>query len=75
VICTTKGSNPPTKRYAGGGGGTYQAPPTTVPGGGGTTTTTEPATASVMGSGTWAMIGGGLLAVGLAVVGKKKGWF
>jgi hypothetical protein len=27
------------------------------------------------GAGTWAMIGGGVLAVGLAVVGKKKGWF
>jgi len=35
----------------------------------------EPAKASAMGAGTWAMIGGGLLAVGLAVVGKKKGWF
>jgi hypothetical protein len=29
----------------------------------------------MMGAGTWAMIGGGVLAVGLAVVGKKKGWF
>jgi hypothetical protein len=76
VICTTKGSRAPTKRSAGGGGGgggMYQAPPSTVPGG--AQPPAEPATASMMSSGTWAMVGGGLLAIGLAVVGKKKGWF
>ena len=35
----------------------------------------ETAQASMMGGSTWAMIGGGVLAIGLAVIGKKKGWF
>ena len=77
AVCATKGATAP-----GGGGSTttvvkappvYAAPPVVVappP-----APPVEPAKASMMGAGTWAMIGGGVLAVGLAVVGKKKGWF
>lgn len=63
-ICATKGSNPPTRRAS-------AAPaPAPVP------DASPGLQASVMPSaGTLAMIGGGLLAVTLAVVGKKKGWF
>jgi hypothetical protein len=67
-ICSTKGSTAPTKRSS--GGGTY-TPPATTP-----DAAPPAAQASAMPSaGTLAMIGGGVLAVALAVVGKKKGWF
>ena len=56
----------------------YKAPLTTtatLP----TTTTQPPASettkAGMMGAGAWAMVAGGVLAIGVAVVGKKKGWF
>ncbi len=57
----------PTKKSAGGGGYTPPAAPVPV----------EPLQAGLMGgdSGTLAMIAGGALAIGLAVIGKKKGWF
>ncbi len=56
----------PTK--ASSGGGYTPLSPATTP--------EEPMQAGMFGGvGTWAMIGGGVLAIGLAVVGKKKGWF
>jgi hypothetical protein len=68
VCATKKPWTAPSKKSSGGG---YRPPtPVTMP---------EPAQASMvptgMGAGTWAMIGGGALAIGLAVIGKKKGWF
>lgn len=76
VVCAKKGATAP-----GGSGGTVvKAPPVyvaplVVDSAPPPSTQAEPAKASMMGAGTWAMIGGGVLAVGLAVVGKKKGWF
>lgn len=64
-ICATKGSTAPTRRTSGGAApppAPVAPPPVAV------------ASASPS-AGTLAMIGGGVLAVTLAVVGKKKGWF
>lgn len=67
VCATKKPWTAPAKKSSGGGG--YTPPPAPLP--------VEPVQAGMMGggSGTWAMIAGGALAIGLAVVGKKKGWF
>lgn len=67
TVCATKKPwTTPTKKSSGGGSAPPAAP-----------LAVEPVQAGMMGgdSGTWAMIAGGALAIGLAVVGKKKGWF
>ena len=74
-ICSTKASTPPSKASA---ASSYSAPVYKAPA---ASAASKPAAAtstksSMMPSaGTLAMIGGGVLAIGLAVVGKKKGWF
>lgn len=73
AVCATKKPwTAPTK--AGAGGGTYAPPPSVarVPG---AAVPQAPAQAGMMGGGAWAMVVGGVLAIGVAVVGKKKGWF
>jgi hypothetical protein len=67
AICAAKKPwTAPSKKSS--GGGTYTPPPVEIP--------AEPLQAGMGASGsTWAMIGGGALAIALAVVGKKKGWF
>lgn len=72
-ICATKQPWRTPSRAGGGGAPSYTPPvaartPTSVPG-------QQPAQAGMMGAGTWAMIAGGVLAIGVAVVGKKRGWF
>jgi len=71
-FCATKKPwNAPTKAGSGGGGGTpTYVPPPVAP------TTPQPTMqAGMLGAGAWAMVAGGVLAIGVAVVGKKKGWF
>ena len=72
AVCETKRPwHTPTMAGSGGGSRTYAPPPVTMP------TPVQPATvkAGMMGGGAWAMVAGGVLAIGVAIVGKKKGWF